>query len=688
MTLTRRELLTTAAPAAALAGLFGAGVGRVMASEAARFDRRLPGGEWHFPAESSLLPFGHGVASGDPLHDRVILWTRITIPDARGWDVSQVPDPQGFREVSVGWVIATDPGLGTVVNRGVVTTDASRDFTVKIDADGLDSATTYWFAFTALGFRSPIGRTRTAPKPGDAVSEITIAHAACSSWWTDWFNGYARMAERGDLDLITHAGDHIYEVSGNHMASRFYPGPDGQPQTRGYEDIDNRAWRNVGECRRRYALYYQGAEMIAAHAAAPFFILPDQHDYTGFVDDGTGSDSRVAAAGEVMYEWCPMRAPLPDGSGRFAPSPGPNVNLPIPRGDDAFYSYRTLPFGDLADLLCIDARRHTDPQAENSVLLGDAQWDWLLATLEDSGRRGVKHRVILNQSNLSQLGVDLGVLTGPLVDTLQPIIEAQQADLGSLGFGGFPNERTRLYQFLRDRGVIDNIVLSGNIHGFFGSDLIENSVPPLYVPGTALGLQQIVGVEMVASAMGRPGLQDILADELYWAQNGGRENAPFDDAETYDRVHRPAALPLAQAGQLAILAGTPTLRYLNWLAEYGYSMVHLRETEAYLENWTTPQRMPSPEQRLLSQHRTVVGDPRLQAVAAPTPIRGARQDPSLPPETVPLASAPADGSGIGGASPPLEGGGAIATAALGLGAALLARRLTIGRGDAASPQDD
>lgn len=167
----RRDVLKGLAVATTAVGLpTGAAAASVPA-----YDRALPDG-WHYPAVEELLPFGHAVASGDPLADRVILWTRITIPDARGWDTTVVPDPQGISVVEVSWVIATDPDLHDVVRGGLVTTDATRDFTVKVDADGLQSATTYFYAFTALGYRSPIGRTRTAPKAGDDVTELTIGH--------------------------------------------------------------------------------------------------------------------------------------------------------------------------------------------------------------------------------------------------------------------------------------------------------------------------------------------------------------------------------------------------------------------------------------------------------------------------------------------------------------------------------
>jgi alkaline phosphatase D len=100
-------------------------------------------------------------------------------------------------------VLALDPQLRTVVRRGRVRTDAARDWTVKVDADELPAATTLFYAFEALGHRSPIGRHAHGPRRGPGRAELTVAHVACTSWWQDVFNSYARIGERDDLDLVT-----------------------------------------------------------------------------------------------------------------------------------------------------------------------------------------------------------------------------------------------------------------------------------------------------------------------------------------------------------------------------------------------------------------------------------------------------------------------------------------------------
>lgn len=607
-------------------GLFGLalGVGAVQPADAVtaaearaarRYSRRLPEG-WTYPVAEDLLPFGHGVMSGDPLPHRVVLWTRITIPDRRGWDSTEVPDPQGFRRVTVRWRIATDPALQHVVRRGKVVTGAGRDWTVKVDADRLPSATTLYYAFEALGWRSPVGRTRTAPAASDPVRALTVAHVACTSWWQDVFNSYDRIGERRDLDLVTHAGDHVYDNSGGHPASRFWKG-----QRAWDTDIDNADWSTVAQARRRYALYYADPALIRAHHAAPFAIMADQHDY----DPGQTGDRvtlTTEQAGSVLFEWTPIRPPVPDGSGRFPPSPGPDRNLPTPRGRAALYSYRVLPFGRTADVMLIDVRRFAGVEGQDSQVLGDEQWAWLERTLLASRQRGARHRLIVNQVNLSQLRAFNMPFAEQLSQAFGLDLNAPEGEIYTTGWGGHPDERARLFRFLREHGIVDNVVVSGDSHGYFGSDLVEDAQAPNYEPATGGGLLGAVGVEMVGSTMGRPGAQDVIAEELYFAETGGSRGAAFTDAETFDARHRPEALAPTIAIEEAAKAANPNLRYFNWKAEYGHAMVHLRSDRAVIECWQTPQRTRSEDARLLAQFESMVGRPHLQPVTAAEPVRG------------------------------------------------------------------
>lgn len=578
----------------------------------------VPPPDWDYPAVVDLLPFGHGVASGDPLADRVVLWTRITVPDARGWAVA---DPQGLTEIAVDWVIATDPALENIVGGGRVHTDRGLDWTVKVDAAGLRSATTYYYAFEALGRRSITGRTRTAPAPGDAITELRFAHAACSSYWSMDFHPYARIAERDDLDLFCHAGDHIYDFVDDKQWYRarndvFDP-----------EHVDFRDWRNADECARRYALYYSDADLLKAHQSLAFAIMPDQHDVDDASDPDSGVDFTRAEAAQIFWLWTPSRPPLPDGSGEFGPPPSPDTNIAFVPREAAERFYRYLPYGDLADVILIDQRRHQDPEAPSELgkLLGEAQVAWLQRVLLASkNERGAVQRVIVNQINMSQLQLFTAPLPG-LFETLG--LNPNGPELYSSGWGEFPAARDAFYGFLRDNGIVDNLVMSGDSHGWFAYDLIETAGLPAYNPVNGGGTRGVVGVELVPSAMGRASGVEVVAGALYAAAHGGQP--PLADYERFQQIYVPLATPVMVLVEDAARLVNPNLRYFNWRS-YGYGLAHVTAAELIWELWEVPYPQSSPEQRLLRQYRSVVAAPHLDPIVGGAPTMGARSSAAPP----------------------------------------------------------
>ncbi|MEO8682809.1 MAG: PhoD-like phosphatase N-terminal domain-containing protein, partial [Vicinamibacterales bacterium] len=152
-------------------------------------------------AQTAGAAFRHGVASGDPMPDRVILWTRVT------------PRAATTGPLTVSWTMARDANFTRIVARGETQTGAARDFTVKLDVPGLDAATTYYYRFGALGERSPIGRTKTTALTGQA--RMRVAVVTCSNLPFGFFNVYNRVAARADLDAVLHLGDYIYEYANN-----------------------------------------------------------------------------------------------------------------------------------------------------------------------------------------------------------------------------------------------------------------------------------------------------------------------------------------------------------------------------------------------------------------------------------------------------------------------------------------
>ncbi len=203
-----------------------------------RVDFPAPGAEpasFDFPLITAL-PFAHGVASGDPLPDRVIIWTRVTL----------LPGTVST-EIPVNWRVARDPGMTTIVRSGMQRTNANRDWTVKVDVTGLTPATTYYYQFDTFQARSIVGRTRTTPST--VVSQIRMAVVSCSSYWSSYWSGYSHIAARNDLDLVVHCGDYIYDFVDEDEEVR------ARKNKRDITYVDYRDWVNLEELRRRYALF-------------------------------------------------------------------------------------------------------------------------------------------------------------------------------------------------------------------------------------------------------------------------------------------------------------------------------------------------------------------------------------------------------------------------------------------------
>jgi alkaline phosphatase D len=149
--------------------------------------------------------FVHGVASGDPLSDRVILWTRVTPPAGHTADIP------------VQWEVASDATFATLVAKGEATATAAKDYTVKVDATGLKPATVYHYRFTAYSTKSAAARTRTLAT--GSVAQVKLAVFSCANYPAGYFNVYAEAARHNDLDATVHLGDYLYEYARGGYAS-------------------------------------------------------------------------------------------------------------------------------------------------------------------------------------------------------------------------------------------------------------------------------------------------------------------------------------------------------------------------------------------------------------------------------------------------------------------------------------
>ncbi|WP_312782143.1 alkaline phosphatase D family protein [Brevundimonas sp.] len=463
MTMNRRGLL----------GLFGAGAA-VGATPVA--------------AKAAEVAFAHGVASGDPGTDRVILWTRVTPGD-------------GFNgPISVTWRVLDGEA---VASQGRFETGPERDYTVKIDAAGLHPGRDYHYDFAVGEIRSPVGRTRTLAAEGDAP--VNLAVVSCQLYPGGLFNAYEAIAALPTLDAVVHLGDYIYEYGAEADAYGMVTGAalNRVPEPR-HEIV------TLADYRTRHAQYKTDADLRAAHARAPFICVWDDHETANDAwlhgaenhQPETEGDFAVrkAAALKAYYEWMPIREAAP-GALKEA-------------------IYRSFHFGDVASLMMVETRltgrtealdyskdltakdgpdgepvldldafraRLNDPERD---LMGAEQRAWLTRELAASKAAGRPWQVLGNQVVTARVaGPDVSrTMTPEQVEGLMARVpEAfceqfeQALFLFKMGlpfnldaWDGYPAGRERLYAAFAEAGV-QPIVLAGDSHAFWVNELKDAS---------------------------------------------------------------------------------------------------------------------------------------------------------------------------------------------------------------------
>ena len=380
-------------------------------------------------------PFRHGVASGDPLPDRVILWTRIT-PEGDG---------TATQSANYSWRIALDPEMQAIITEGSGTTTTARDLTVKIDVNGLSPDTTYYYQFRHGNRLSDIGRTKTLPV--GSVDHLRIAFTSCSWYTIGYFNVYKSIAERRDLDAVLHLGDYIYEY-GSRLAN---------PLLRDRQHEPNRDIVSLDDYRTRHAQYKTDPHLQEAHRQHPFITIWDDHESANNAwqdgaenhdpnEQGSWPDRRTASI-QAYFEWMPIRETgLDDNSDQLV--------------------YRNFRFGNLLNLSMLDTRlvgrdepaqlldRETINDPTRS-LLGETQEAWLHQQLSDAQSQGVTWKLLGQQVMMAQL------VTNDI------ILNEDQWD-------GYPAARQRLFDHVKNDGIENFGVLTGDIHTSWAANLQEN----------------------------------------------------------------------------------------------------------------------------------------------------------------------------------------------------------------------
>lgn len=442
----------------------------------------------------NLKPFYHGVASGDPLSDRVIIWTRVT---------PEKPEEQGT--ILVRWKVARDKDLQNIVASGTTSTDSSVDYTVHVDVMGLAPATYYYFAFEALGKSSIVGRTKTAPAANQTVDRMRFGVVSCVNYPRGYFNGFAAMAANNDLDAIIHLGDYIYEYEEGGY---------------GYNEAVNRPIEpdneitSLSDYRIRYSLYRLDPDLMRAHQLYPFVTVWDDHETAdnsykeganNHTEGAEGAWPERKAAGIKAYnEWLPLR-------------------LIDPAKPEIIH--RTLHYGGLMDLIMLDTRLEgRDKQAaqfsatvgptseyldSTRTLLGQAQYEWLTQTLSAST---AQWKVIGNQVMVS------------------PFRVANNVPINMDQWDGYPGDQTKFLNFVRDNSISNMVVLTGDIHSSWGNDIAQNPLlATQYNPITGTGS---LGVEFVC-----PGVTSEPFGSSFAASGSGQEPAVLVQAIKSNNPH-------------------------------------------------------------------------------------------------------------------------------------------------------
>jgi len=366
------------------------------------------------------FPFGIGIASGEPTHDGIVLWTRLLSAS------TPLPDAN----VEVQWEIAEDEGFSKVVRKGKAAATPMLAHSVHVEAGGLKAARWYHYRFTAGRHQSPKGRFKTAPKPADESTPLNFAFASCQQWTQGLWTAYQHMSEE-NLDLVVHLGDYIYEQ-----------GYRGTIRTTGQEETFT-----LTDYRNRHALYKSDPLLQKAHAQFPWVVTWDDHEVSNnYANDIQEKGQpraefleRRASGYQAYYEHMPLR--------RAQMNTGSRLML-----------HRRLDFGRMVrlnmldtrqyrtDQVCGDASKPACPELANpaQTLLGANQEQWLEGSLQSSSAKW-------------------DVLGQQILVTLQDFDPTPGETFNMDSWSGYPLARQRLVNALQS-AKRNAVIITGDVH--------------------------------------------------------------------------------------------------------------------------------------------------------------------------------------------------------------------------------
>ena len=461
---------------------------------------------------ASELNFTHGVASGDPYSDSVILWTRISPQydsiDDNGVVTGDVPlyyhGPEqtvSTAPICVEYKVSLTSDFEVVESGGTAYTSSDVDYTVKVEATGLKAFTRYYYQFNVCDSdnKSPLGRTKTVPMVDDKVSRVNVAVYSCANYPFGFFNAYGNSVRKESVDYVIHLGDYIYEYQGN--------GDYGNGAPIGRIPKPERVIHSLYDFRERHATYRSDLDLQLSHANLPWIATWDDHEVAdntyrdgasdianneaSFINDGGFSIDQVKMnAVRAYFEWMPIR----------------QVEM-----DDNLRIWRSFSIGSLFDLIMLDTRQydrsitdlywntdyiHAISADAGRTLMGSRQESWFHDTLSASASRGAAWRLIGSQTVFSR--VNQSVVYG----NVNPFNYDQ--------WDGYQANRNRTLRHLAANNISNNIIISGDSHANWVSDI------PTPYPGEG---PEYLGVEFAGTAVSSP-------------PPAGEQNVPSANAES------------------------------------------------------------------------------------------------------------------------------------------------------------
>lgn len=411
-------------------------------------------------------PFTLGVASGSPLPDAVVIWTRILFDPL---NAAAMP-PLAY---AVRWEMAEDEGFRRIVARGMASAPPALAHSVHVDVTGLAPDRWYWYRFLLGDTVSPVGRTRTAPAPNTMPGQLKLAVASCQHWEFGSYAAHRHIAAAAP-DLVAFLGDYIYEWGPYQLHHPLAARRTAESFT-------------LAEYRARYAQYKTDPDLQAAHVAAPWIVTWDDHevanDYANDHDERLDPHfaERRAAAYQAFYEHMPLRLPAP-----AATAPGGFGDLRMYQRYDwgrlaRFHvlddrQYRAYPAclppgrGGSSSVYLRDCPALRDP---SRTMLGAQQQAWLEQGLQSSRARW---NILAQQTLMAQ-------------NSQVPLRTEQDGRYWTDGWDGYPMARQRLYDALRASRAANPLVLSGDVHSFFAAELRRRPLRPVSAANPVLATE-------------------------------------------------------------------------------------------------------------------------------------------------------------------------------------------------------